>query len=273
MDKRPVGIFDSGLGGLSTVRAMKELLPNEDIIYFGDTGRVPYGTRSNETIESYAKQDISFLKSFDCKMIVVACGTVSTVGSELIKTIEELATGITLPSSAAAVRATKNGKIGIMGTSATINSGAFDREIHKLMPEAEIVSASCPLLVSIVESNWIDSDDEVANAAVKRYIQPILDYGCDTIILGCTHFPHLAPVIRKIAGNGVALIDSGLEEAKHAKKMLEENGIENNKNREGKRRYFVSDKTQNFSVAAGTLLGEDIENECEFVDIFKYVQD
>lgn len=271
MDNRPIGVFDSGLGGLSTVRALKKVLPCEDIIYFGDTGRVPYGTRSNETIETYTAQDIKFLQTFSCKMIVVACGTVSTVSADIIDRLQEPATGIAKPSAKAAALATKNGKIGIMGTSATINSGAFDREIHRHRPDAQITSVACPLLVSLVESNWIDADDEVTNAAVKRYLAPILKAGADTIILGCTHFPLLSPIIQKIAGNSVTLIDSGLEEAKYVKTVLEEKELTNSAEHRGFCRYFVSDKPQNFYTAANALLGEDISEQCEFVDIFKRI--
>lgn len=271
MDKNPIGVFDSGLGGLSTVRALKQLLPNEDIIYFGDTGRVPYGTRSNETIESYTAQDIKFLEAFECKMIVVACGTVSTVSAPLIKKLPLPSTGILTPSAKAAANATKNNRIGVMGTSATINSGAFDKEIKRHNPNAEVTSVACPLLVSLVESNWIGTDDDVTNPAVKRYLKDIIENGCDTIILGCTHFPHLAPIIKNIVGDGVTLIDSGYEEAKYVKKFLEENGLTNEANRIGKAKYFVSDRVQNFTVAANTLLGETIDEECSFVDIFKYI--
>ena len=271
MDKRPIGVFDSGLGGLSTVRAMKKILPQEDIVYFGDTGRVPYGTRSNETIETYTAQDIKFLRSFDCKMIVVACGTVSTVSARMINSLAEPATGIVLPSAKAAATATRNNIIGVMGTSATINSGAFDKEIHRLNPQASVVSAACPLLVSLVESNWIAVDDEVTNAAVKRYLAPILAAGADTIILGCTHFPILAPIIQRVAGDGVTLIDTGLEEARHVKAVLAENNLANDSAHQGQQKFFVSDKTQNFCDVAEVLLGEDITDNCEFVDIFRFI--
>ncbi|MBQ9227238.1 MAG: glutamate racemase [Eubacterium sp.] len=271
MNTSPIGVFDSGLGGLSTVRALKRLLPNEDIIYFGDTGRVPYGTRSNETIETYSAQDIKFLQTFGCKMIVVACGTVSTVSAPLIERLPVPATGIAKPSAAAAAAATQNGRVGIMGTSATINSGAFDRELHRHNPSITVTAVACPLLVSLVEANWISPDDEVTNAAVRRYLQPILAAGADTIILGCTHFPLLAPIIQRLAGENVTLIDSGLEEAKHVKAVLEAQGLTNRADHVGTHRYFVSDKTQNFSVAAGALLGEDISDRCEFVDIMKRI--
>lgn len=271
MDKRPIGIFDSGLGGLSTVRAMKTLLPNEDIIYFGDTGRVPYGTRSNETIETYAAQDIKFLRTFDCKMIVVACGTVSTVARELIDSLDEPATGITVPSARAAARATKNKKVGLIGTSATVNSGVFVEEIKKIDNEIEVIPTACPLLVSLVENNWIDVNDEITTLAVKRYLKDILDAGADTVILGCTHFPILAPIIQKIVGDEVTLIDTGLEEAKFVKEVLEANDIANDINNNGKQEYFVSDKTQNFCTVANILLGEDISDKCKFIDIFKMI--
>ena len=271
MDKRPIGVFDSGLGGLSTVRAMKKILPNEDIIYFGDTGRVPYGTRSKETVETYAAQDIKFLRSFSCKMIVAACGTVSTAAANVLSDIDEPSTGITKPSASAAASATKNNIIGVMGTSATVNSGAFDDEIHRLNPEAKVISVSCPLLVSLVESNWIDIDDEVTNAAVRRYLTPIIGGGADTIILGCTHFPILAPIIQKNAGENVTLVDSGLAEAQYVKAVLEEKDMQNDKEHKGAQRFFVSDKTQNFCNVANILLDEDISESCEFVDIFKVI--
>lgn len=271
MDKRPIGVFDSGLGGLSTVRAMKKLLPNEDIVYFGDTGRVPYGTRSNETIETYTAQDIKFLRTFDCKMIVVACGTVSTVSSETIENLNEPATGIVKPSAKAAVKATKNKVIGIIGTSATVNSGAFVNEINKLDSEIKVIQNACPLLVSLVENNWIDINDEVTTLAVKRYLEPIMAKGADTIILGCTHFPILAPIIQKVAGDNVTLIDTGLEEARFVKQILEQNDIENDINHNSIQKFFVSDKTQNFCDVAQILLGEDIDEKCEFVDIFKII--
>lgn len=271
MDKRPIGVFDSGLGGLSTVRAMKKLLPNEDIVYFGDTGRVPYGTRSNETVETYAAQDIKFLRSFSCKMIVAACGTVSTAAAHVISSISEPSTGITKPSAKAAVNATKSKVIGVMGTSATVNSGAFDDEIHALDSDIKVVSVSCPLLVSLVENNWINIDDEVTNAAVKRYIAPIIEAGADAVILGCTHFPILAPIIQKVAGDGVMLIDSGLEEARFVKDVLEQNGMQNDGAHTGTQRFYVSDKTQNFCDVASVLMGEDISDKCEFIDIFKVI--
>ncbi len=271
MDNRPIGVFDSGLGGLSTVRAIKKLLPNEDIIYFGDTGRVPYGTRSNETIESYTVQDIEFLRTFNCKMIVVACGTVSTVSEKIIDGLKEPATGIAKPAAKVAAVSTKNNKIAVMGTNATIKSGVFDREIHKINEDAQITSVACPMLVTLVENNWIDPDDEVVKTIVSRYLASIIRNNCDTIILGCTHFPILAPIIQSIVGKETLLVDTGLEEARYVKDILTEKDIQNDVNHKGIHKFFVSDKTANFCKVANVLLGEDISDKCEFVDIFKVI--
>lgn len=269
MDKRPIGVFDSGLGGLSTVRAILKILPNEDIVYFGDTGRVPYGTRSKETIETYTAQDIQFLRTFDCKMIVAACGTVSSVAGTVTENLKEPFSGVTKPASKTAVKSTKNGKIGVIGTSATVNSGAFNKEILKLNKDAKITSVACPLLVTLVENNWIDENDEITKAVIERYLKPIMENGADTIILGCTHFPILIPIIKKVVGKDVTLVDTGLEEAKYVKEVLEEKELLNEENHKGTNKFFVSDKTQGFCDVANILLGEDISNNCSFVDILK----
>ena len=158
-----------------------------------------------------------------------------------------------------------------MGTSATINSGAFDKEIHKINPDASITSVACPLLVPLVENNWISPDDEITTAVVKRYLEPIIKSGADTVIMGCTHFPILAPIIQKVMGDSVVLVDTGLEEAKYVKEALRLNDIENDKDPIGEHRYFVSDKIDGFCNVANILLGEDISNKCSYVDIFKVI--
>lgn len=267
MDKRPIGIFDSGLGGLSAVKAALKHLPNEDIIYFGDTGRVPYGTRSEKTIELYAKEDIAFLEKFGCKLIMAACGTVSSVAKDAISKVKEPFVGVVAPAAAAAVQATKNGRIGIMGTSATINSGAFVKAIGNLNPDIKVSGVSCPLLVSLVENNWIDTDNQIALEITRRYLKPLMDDGVDTIILGCTHFPHLAPVIAKVVGDEVALIDTGYEAVMQAKAILDEKKLSNDSTHRGEAAYYISDKTQNFSHIANTLLGTDISDRASFIDL------
>lgn len=267
MDKRPIGIFDSGLGGLSAVKAMLEQMPNEDIIYFGDTGRVPYGTRSEKTIELYAREDIAFLEKFGCKLIMAACGTVSSVAKNAISQVKEPFVGVVLPAASAAVKATKNGRIGVMGTSATINSGAFVKAINDINPAIEVSGVSCPLLVSLVENNEIDNDNKIAFEMIRRYIKPLTDNGVDTIILGCTHFPHLAPVVAQVVGDGVTLIDTGYEAVIQAKTILAENDLLNDSCHQGEAKYYISDKPQNFSNTANTLLGMDISDQTNFIDL------
>lgn len=267
MDKRPIGIFDSGLGGLSAVKAVLEILPNENIVYFGDTARVPYGSRSNETIEKFAKEDIEFLQQFDCKLIMAACGTVSSVAQKATSAIEEPFIGVVKPASKAAAKATRNGVIGVMGTAATINSGSYSKEIAGINPDAKVIGVSCPLLVTLVENNWIDEDNYIAREIIKRYITPLMRQGADTIILGCTHFPHLAPIIQSVAGADVVLIDTGLEAAREARWILSAQDMANSADNIGAAHYYVSDKTQNFSAIAQTLLGRDISGEITFMNV------
>jgi len=269
MDKRPIGVFDSGLGGLSAVKAILKHLPNEDIIYFGDTQRVPYGSRSEKTIEAYASEDIAFLEQFGCKLIMAACGTVSSVAVHAASNVKEPFVGVVKPAAAAAEQATKNGKIGVMGTWATINSNAYTKEIQKINPAVKVYGVSCPVLVSLVENNWIDEDDYISQEIIRRYITPMLNEGVDTIILGCTHFPHLAPIVQKVAGEQVTLIDNGYEAVMHAKEILNSCGLANDEAHKGKVKYYISDKTQNFSMIAKTLLGMDISENVTFREITK----
>lgn len=267
MDKRPIGIFDSGLGGLSAVKTVLKYLPNEDVIYFGDSGRAPYGTRSEKTIERYAKEDIEFLEKFDCKLIMAACGTVSSVAKNAISNVKVPFVEVVKPACAAAVKATKNNRIGVMGTSATINSGSYKNEISRLNEEIEVSGVSCPLLVSLVENNWIDSDNYIAKEIISRYLAPLIEKDVDTIILGCTHFPHLAPIISQVIGDKITLVDTGYEAGMKAKEILADCGMENESNHKGDAVYYVSDKSQNFSTIAHTLLGIDISDKAKFVDI------
>ena len=270
-DNRPIGIFDSGLGGLTVMREIVKLMPNENIVYFGDTGRVPYGTRSRETITKYAIQDEKFLIEQNVKLIVAACGTVSSVAS---------ATGTSLPvpffevishTVKAAVNATKNGKIGVIGTSATINSGEHRRQILKLLPTAEVFCKSCTLFVPFVEEGWIDPDNAVVMGMVKKYLEPLIPAQVDTLILGCTHYPILSPVISRIMGEKVTLINAGEATAAAVKDYLETGSITNDNGAGGIHRFYVSDKTNSFETTAQILLGKKInKNEVNQVDIDKY---
>ena len=259
MDNRPIGVFDSGLGGLTAVRHLMDLLPNENIVYFGDTGRVPYGTRSRETIRRYAMEDCGLLLKHDVKYIIAACGTVSSVSSDILQELSVPAIGVVEPTARAAVNATKNGKIGILGTSATIRSASFEKAIKAIDSSIEVYATACTLFVPLVESGWIQSDDSVAVPMVKRYLKDVKDAGVDTLILGCTHFPLLAPIIQAELGNGVTLIDSGRETAALCAKQLgEADALANHE--VGSTQFYVSDQPEGFSQVAEIFLGKSVEH-------------
>ena len=186
----PIGVFDSGLGGLCALKELHRIMPNTDLIYFGDTGRTPYGTRSPETIMKYAGQDARFLLSRNVSAILIACGTVSTVALNALKiSLPVPVCGVVSAASREAAASTKNGKVGVMGTGATISSGVFEHELKLINGELEVTSVACPLLVPVVEYGF--AEDEIAYLSVKKYLEPIIDSGADTVILGCTHFPIL----------------------------------------------------------------------------------
>ncbi|MBP3414857.1 MAG: glutamate racemase [Clostridia bacterium] len=266
MDRSPIGVFDSGLGGLTVVRELEKLLPNEDIVYFGDTARVPYGSRSRETILRYAQQDMNFLLSKNVKMIIAACGTVSSVYGNG-ESLSVPYTGVVKPAAAAAVKATKNAKIGITGTQATIASRSYAKEIGRELCDAKLFEKACSLFVPLVENGFVDPQDPLPEMVVRRYLEYMLEEGIDTLILGCTHFPILAPIISKVMGDGVTLIDPGAETARFAADMLKERGLLSDSQNKGSHSFFVSDRTEGFSAVAGTFLGEDISGSVNRVDI------
>ena len=257
-DTRPIGVFDSGLGGLTAVKELLHILKNEDIVYFGDTGRVPYGSKSPETIKEYARQDENFLLSQDVKLIIAACGTVSSVAIETARDLPVKFIEVVTPASVAAVNATKNKKIGIIGTTATIKSNSYKNKILSLMPEAEVYQNDCPILVPLVEAGWIADDDLVTVETAKRYLEPLKSAGVDTLILGCTHYPVLKHIIGDIMGDGVTLINTGKQAALTAADYLRENDMLNDSRSSGKRSFFVTDRAEGFSEIASTLLGSDI---------------
>ena len=267
-DNRPIGVFDSGLGGLTVLKELEKVLPNESFVYFGDTGRVPYGSRSNDTIISYARQDENFLLSKGVKYIVAACGTVSAVAADTAKDLPVNFMGVVENSVRAAVSATKNNKIGVIGTSATINNGAHKKQILKLLPKAEVVTIDCPLFVPLVEEGFI-SDDVVVLEVARRYLKPMVDAGVDTLILGCTHYPLLLDAIRMVMGEKVTLINMGNSTAIAVKEDLTRLEMLSDSGEGSFKEFYVSDITAGFGKVSKILLGENIEN-VNLVDINKY---
>ena len=260
-NRRPIGIFDSGLGGLSAVREIRTLLPHEDLVYFGDTGRVPYGTRSAETIRRYAAQDIRFLQTHaDCKAVVVACGTVSANAlDDLCKNNSVPIIGVIDPAVAAAAHATNTGKIGVIATPSTIASDAYARALHALDERFSVTSCACALFVPLVENGFVDADDPIPCLTAERYLAPIRESGADTLILGCTHYPHLSAVISRVLP-GVTLIDTGREAANSLRTLLSERGLHTDSTAPAASRFYVSDEPQGFALAAARFLGLS-ENE------------
>lgn len=266
MAKKAIGVFDSGLGGLTAVRELLTVLPNENIVYFGDTGRVPYGNRSRETIKKYSIQDARFLLTKNVKLIIAACGTASSVAPEIGGNISVPFTGVVAPTAAAAIKATQNGKVGVIGTTATIKTGSYKREIQRLSPDTEVFEQDCPLFVPLVENGFISPDDEIVKLVIERYLSSLRESGIDTLILGCTHYPIIAEAISE-ALPGVRLIDSGRETAIYAASILKEQNALAADDTPGECEFYVSDTTEGFSTLAGIFLGRDISASVSRVDI------
>lgn len=260
-----IGIFDSGLGGLTAVKEIRSLTPGEELVYFGDTGRVPYGTRSAETIIRYAEQDAAFLCSQNVDAIVVACGTVSTTALTHLKSSLTIPViGVVEPSAKAAVAATRNRKIAVIGTAATIRSGAFARTIQELDPSIEVIAKACPLFVPLVESGFTSDDCQITALTCEHYLREIRESGADTLILGCTHYPIIAHHIAK-ALPGVTLINAGAEAAREAVAQL---GAK--RGTPAPAHYFVSDDPALFTASASLFLGETLDGMVEKIDIGRY---
>ena len=268
MDNRPIGVFDSGLGGLTAARELMDLLPNESIVYLGDTGRVPYGTRSRETILKYARQDINFLNTFDLKAILIACGTITTNGLELIQQEYNLPIlGVAEPAAKAAASATRNGRIGLIATQASIRSGIYERMIQVANPKTEIFSIPCPLFVPLVENGHYARGDRMIELAVEEYLTQLKKQRIDTLILGCTHYPLLSDVIGDFFGPDVTLINSGAEGALSFQEMLTREGLlaTPEEQQPAAYRYYVTDSTEQFSRLATIFLGRPVQGQVEQV--------
>ena len=270
MDNRPIGVFDSGLGGLTAVKQLEQVLPNESVVYFGDTGRVPYGSRGEETILRYAKQDMAFLLSQNVKAVLAACGTVSSVARSVGEALSVPYVDVIGPSAQAAAAATRNGRINVIGTAATIQSDSYRSALLRINHKLEVFPQACPLFVPLVESGFVSPQDEVTRLVAERYLAPIRAAGVDTLILGCTHYPIIAPTIASVMGRGVTLIDSGREAALAMTRTLRQQDLLCQEGAQRKAGYFVTDTPENFMNVAELFLGHSVEGRTQRIDIESY---
>ena len=270
MDQRPIGVFDSGSGGLTAVREIRSILPSENIIYFGDTSRVPYGSRSAEILLRFARQDVRFLRTFDIKALLVACGTVSTTALPQLRAENSLPIlGVVEPSCRRAVSVTRNRRVGLIATAASVRSGTYERTIAALDPEITVISKACPLFVPLVENGRFRAGDTVIETVAREYLEPLRDTGIDTLIMGCTHYPLLAEVIGSIMGPEVTLVDSGAEAARDLKRQLTERELLANRCC-GEMTLYSSDRPEDFGAVAGMFLGQPLQGAVRPVDIEQY---
>jgi glutamate racemase len=269
--ERPIGIFDSGVGGLTVAREIFGMLPSEDVIYFGDVGRSPYGGRSKEILSQFTQQDISFLLEQKVKFIICACNTASSVAlDDIAGSVAVPVVGVLEPGAKAALERTKSGRIGVIGTHATINSNAYARLIHSMDPKIKVFSLACPLFVPLAEEGYIDK--EATRLIAVDYLRTMREVDIDTLVLGCTHYPLLSHVISDVMGGGVTLIDSGAETAKVASKMLSDADLLSQpygRKRSGDHSFYVSDVPEKFSQVAGRFLGQPIDRITR-IDITRY---
>jgi len=259
-DPRPIGIFDSGVGGLTVVDQMQKILPGEDIVYFGDTARVPYGTKSKETVTRFSVENVEFLMTHDVKLVIVACNTASSLALDFLKRCFRVPIiGVIEPGARNAVSSTRNGKIGVVGTQATVSSGAYEKAINKISSGNKVIAKSCPLFVPLVEEGWLDTD--VTHRVADIYLKSFKASGIDTLILGCTHYPLLKDVVGRVIGKKVLLIDSAKEVAKEAKTVLSANALLNRHERNARYKFFSSDEPARFVKIGEKFLKKRIKCE------------
>jgi glutamate racemase len=255
----PIGVFDSGLGGLTVLRAIRERLPAEGTVYLGDTARVPYGPKAAETIRRYAIEATDFLLGKGVKAIVVACNTAT---ARALPDVEARAgvpvLGVVEPGGRAAATVSREGRIGVIGTRGTISSRAYNAVIHSHRPDALVLEQACPLFVPLVEEGW--TEDEVTRLTAERYLEPLLEQGIDTLVLACTHYPLLKPLLARVVGDGVALIDSAESTAASLEQLLLSQGLSNTSGLSTPARYYVTDEAARFDSLARRLLGEEVDH-------------
>ncbi len=252
----PVGVFDSGIGGLTVAREIMRQTPNEKIIYFGDTARVPYGSKSKETVTRYSRQIVRFLQTQQVKAIVVACNTASAYAlDEIEKETDIPMIGVVKPGAKTAVETTANGQIGVIGTEGTISSGIYSRYIQEINPEIKVTGKACPLFTPLVEEGlW---QDPVTDEIARRYLEELIDIGIDTLILGCTHYPLIRSTVGRIMGDQVTLVNPAYETARELKELLEARDLQNDEEPhlgEDRYRFYVSDAANKFKRFANSII-------------------
>lgn len=266
MDKRAIGVFDSGLGGLTVVKEIRKILPNESIIYLGDTARVPYGTRSKEVVSRFSLEDANFLVGKNVKCIVVACNTASALSFDsLSKVIRIPIFEVITPASKKAAKISKVKKIGVIGTRGTISSGAYEKKIKEENNKTKVFSKACPLLVPLIEEN--EMDPRVLNIFIEKYLGSIKRKNIDTLILGCTHYPIIKNAIGKFLGKKVALVNPGEEVAVGLKNFLIKKGLISPKNPHPTREYYVTDLTDRFVTVSRMFLEDNLDGKITKVEI------
>lgn len=268
MDNRPIGIFDSGVGGLTVVKQVMKVLPYEETIYFGDTARVPYGSKSKETVTKFSEQIIRFLLTKNVKAIIIACNTVSSnCYEQLIKTFPDIPIlEVVTPGVESCVAVTKNKRVGIIGTFATVNSGAYELGLKQRLPDIRVFTKACPLFVPLAEEGW--TDNEIAKLTVKTYLQELIDKDIDSIVLGCTHYPILKRCISQVVGEKVTIVDPAKATAIKMQQFLECNDMLTDATTTDKHTFFVSDNNQQFDSLCLKVLKQSYK--AEKIDIEKY---
>jgi len=261
----PIGVFDSGLGGLTVVRELAALMPGESLLYFGDTARLPYGSKSPHAIRRFAAEAAHFLLGERVKMVVVACNTASAHALEALRgELPVPVLGVIEGGARAAHHASRSGRIGVIGTVGTVASGAYDREVRSLRPHVEVFAQPCPLFVPLVEEGM--AEHPAAELIARDYLTPLIDVGIDTLVLGCTHYPLLRPLIERVLGPGVCLIDSAEEAARDVARQLELAGLVNATGRTPTRRFTVSDLPLRFRTVGRRFVG-DLIDSVEVVEV------
>lgn len=259
MNNNPIGIFDSGVGGLTVVKRVMALQPNESIVYFGDTARVPYGTKSNSTVIEYALQDSAFLLHKGVKVLVVACNTVSSVAmSELRNEFNVPVISMIEPGVEMALNKTQNGKVGVIGTNATITNKAYSSELKRIEPGIEVIEKACPLFVPLAEEGW--TYHLATKLIAEEYLKEVIDFGVDTLILGCTHYPILTDIIQEVMGDGVNLIDSGTAASYVVRDYLTDNNLLADDDHKHTHDFYISDVPRKFKDIAERFMGRPIDN-------------